>query len=199
MVGFNRRFAPLLTAMRKEFGGLAATSNSRYLVNAGKLAADSWYLNESAEGSRFAGEGGHFIDTLTWWADSLPEEVYAVRGPENGDVQVTIRFANGASGTIGYLTGGNSRYPKETMDATGGGRNALLENFKTATVWSGRGKATTKARGGQDKGQRTEMEQFVEAVRTGGPMPIAADALLAVTRATIAVGESLLSGKPERA
>jgi hypothetical protein len=30
-------------------------------------------------------------------------------------------------------------------------------------------------------------------------MPIAPDALLAVTRATIAVGESLLSGKPERA
>ena len=55
------------------------------------------------------------------------------------------------------------------------------------------------ARGGQDKGQRTEMEQFVEAVRTGGPMPIAAGALLAVTRATIAVGESLLRGKPERA
>ncbi len=199
MVGFNRRFAPLLTAMRKEFGGSAATSNSRYLVNAGKLAADSWYLNESAEGSRFVGEGGHFIDTLTWWADSLPEEAYAVRGPENGDVQVTIRFANGASGTIAYLTGGNSRYPKETMDATGGGRNALLDNFKTATVWSGRGKATSKARGGQDKGQRTEMEQFVEAVRTGAPMPIAADALLAVTRATVAVGESLLSGKPERA
>jgi predicted dehydrogenase/threonine dehydrogenase-like Zn-dependent dehydrogenase len=198
MVGFNRRFAPLLTTMRKEFGGSAATCNTRYLVNAGKLAADSWYLNEGAEGSRFIGEGGHFIDTLTWWADSLPQEVYAVRGPENGDVQATFRFANGASGAIAYLTGGNSRYPKETMDAIGGGRNALLDNFKSASVWSGRGKATTKARGGQDKGQRAEMEQFVEAVRTGGPMPITVDALLAVTRATIAVGESLSSGCPEK-
>jgi len=198
MVGFNRRFAPLLTAMRKDFGGSAATANTRYLVNAGKLAADSWYLNEGAEGSRFTGEGGHFIDTLTWWADSLPDEVYAVRGPENGDVQATFRFANGAAGTIAYLTGGNSRYPKETMDATGGGRNALLDNFKTATVWTGRGKSAAKARGGQDKGQRAEMEQFVEALRTGGPMPIAADALLAVTRATIAVGESLSSGRPEK-
>ena len=83
------------------------------------------------------------------------------------------------------------------MDATGGGRSALLDNFKTATVWSGRGKATTKARGGQDKGQRAEMERFVEAVRTGGPMPISVESLLATTRATIAVGESLASGKPE--
>jgi len=125
--------------------------------------------------------------------------VYAVRGPERGDVQATLRFANGASGTIAYLTGGNARFPKETMDATGCGRSARLDNFKSAAVWSTRGKSVTRARGGQDKGQQSEMALFVEAVRTGGPMPIGLDSLLATTRATIAVGESLLSGRPERA
>ena len=198
MVGFNRRFAPLLRAMKKDFGAAAGTSATRYLVNAGPLAKDSWYLNEEAEGSRFTGEGGHFIDTLSWWADSLAAEVYAVRGPEKGDVQATLRFANGAAGTIAYLTGGNVRYPKETMDATGGGRSGRLDNFRSAAVWTGRGKSTRKARGGQDKGQRSEMEEFVEAVRTGASMPISIDSLLATTRATIAVGESLLSGRPER-
>jgi len=184
--------------MRKGFGAAAATASTRYLVNAGPLAKDSWYLNEEAEGSRFTGEGGHFIDTLAWWADSLVEEVYAVPGPERGDVQATFRFANGATGAIAYLTGGSARFPKETMDATGGGRSARLDNFKEASVWTGSGKETTKARGGQDKGQRSEMEAFVDAVRTGGPMPISVDFLLATTRATIAVGESLLSGRPER-
>jgi predicted dehydrogenase/threonine dehydrogenase-like Zn-dependent dehydrogenase len=198
MVGFNRRFAPLLTAMRKDFGPATAASSARYLVNAGPLAKDSWYLNEEAEGSRFTGEGGHFIDTLGWWAGSVVEEVYAVRGPDKGDVHATLRFANGATATIAYLTGGNARFPKETMDVTGSGRSARLDNFKAATVWSGRGKSTTKARGGQDKGQQAEMAAFVEAVRTGAPMPISLDSLLASTRATIAVGESLLSGSPER-
>ena len=66
-------------------------------------------------------------------------------------------------------------------------------------MWSTRGKSATKARGGQDKGQRTEMQQFVEAVRTGGPMPIGIDSLLATTRATIAVSESLASGRQEPA
>jgi predicted dehydrogenase len=198
MVGFNRRFASLLATMRKEFGAPAAEASTRYLVNAGPLAKDSWYLNEEAEGSRFAGEGGHFVDTLSWWADSLVEEVYAVRGPENGDVQATFRFGNGASGTITYLTGGNVRFPKETMDVTGGGRSARLDNFKAATVWTPRGKSATKARGGQDKGQQAEMRAFVAAVRAGAPMPISVDSLLATTRATIAVGESLLSGRPER-
>jgi predicted dehydrogenase/threonine dehydrogenase-like Zn-dependent dehydrogenase len=199
MVGFNRRFAPLLTAMRADFGSGAALSSTRYLVNAGPLAKDSWYLNEEAEGSRFTGEGGHFIDTLSWWAGSLVEEVYAVRGPEKGDVQATFRFANGASGTIAYLTGGNTRFPKETVDATGGGRSARLDNFKSAVVWGSRGKSATKARGGQDKGQRAEMAAFVEAVAAGAPMPIRIDSLLATTKATIAVGESMLSGRPEPA
>ena len=198
MVGFNRRFAPLLTSMRKEFGAAAAAASTRYLVNAGPLSSGSWYLNEEAEGSRFAGEGGHFIDTLSWWADSLVEEVYAVRGPEKGDVQAMFRFANGAAGAISYLTGGSVRFPKETLDATGGGRSARLDNFKAASVWTARGKSATKARGGQDKGQRSEMQAFVEAVRDGTPMPISVDSLLATTRATIAVGESLLSGRPER-
>jgi predicted dehydrogenase len=199
MVGFNRRFAPLLTAMRTDYGSGAATSSTRYLVNAGSLAHDSWYLNEEGEGSRFAGEGGHFIDTLSWWADSLPVSVYAARGPEKGDVQATFRFANGAVGGVSYLTGGNARFPKETMDAIGGGRSARLDNFRAAAVWSGRGKSETKARGGQDKGQRAEMAAFVEAVRTGAPMPIPVASLLATTRATIAVGESMASGRPEPA
>ena len=197
MVGFNRRFAPLLVAMRKDYGAVAATASTRYLVNAGPLAKDSWYLNEEAEGSRFTGEGGHFIDTLAWWADSVVEHVHAVRGSERGDVQATFRFAGGASGTIAYLTGGNARFPKETMDVTGGGRSARLDNFKAAEVWTGRGKSVTKARGGQDKGQRSEMAAFVEAVRTDAPMPISLDSLLATTRATIAVRESLLSGHGE--
>jgi hypothetical protein len=79
--------------------------------------------------SVFTGEGGDFIDTLSWWGDNVAEEVCVVHGPEKGDVQATFRFANGASGTIAYLTGGNVRSPKETMDATGGGRSARLESL----------------------------------------------------------------------
>ena len=199
MVGFNRRFAPLLVQMRSRFGGQSCSSVTRYLVNAGPLAPGSWYGDEEMEGSRFAGEGGHFIDTLSWWADSLPEEVYAVRGPEKADVQATVRFRNGSCGTITYVTAGNSRYPKETLDAAAGGRSARLDNFKTATVWAGRHRSVTHARGVQDKGQRSELGRFVEAVLASTPMPISIDSLVSATKATIAVGESLASGHPERA
>jgi predicted dehydrogenase/threonine dehydrogenase-like Zn-dependent dehydrogenase len=197
MVGFNRRFAPLLTQMRSQFGPACSSAVMRYLVSAGPLAADSWYGNDALEGSRFTGEGGHFIDTLSWWAGSVPEEVYAVPGPEKGDVQLTVRFWNGSSGAISYLTAGNTRFPKETFDAAGGGRSARLDNFRKATVWAGRGHTTNRARG-QDKGQHAELAQFVEASLTGAAMPIGLEDLMAVTRATIAVHESLSSGRPER-
>ncbi len=198
MVGFNRRFAPLLTELRSRFGPQASSSTTRYLVNAGRLDSDSWYLNEDLEGSRFTGEGGHFIDTLTWWADSLPEEVYAVSGADQEDVQAVVRFANGASGTISYVTTGNSRFPKETLDAGSGGSSARLDNFAEASVWTGRKRATSKARGGQDKGQRSEIERFIQASRAGAAMPISLESLVATTRATIAVAESRASGRPER-
>jgi predicted dehydrogenase len=197
MVGFNRRFAPLLASMRENFGVGAGLATTRYLVNAGPLAAGSWYLNTDAEGSRFAGEGGHFIDTLSWWAGSLPVEVYAVRGSEPEDVQATLRFAAGAVGAVSYLTGGNVRFPKETMDAAGGGRSARLDNFRSASVWSARRKKTSKSRTGQDKGQRSELAAFIDAVRNDTPMPVSVESLLATTRATIAVGESMLNGRPE--
>ncbi len=198
MVGFNRRFAPLLTEMRTRFGQPNVASVTRYLVNAGRLEAGSWYCNEELEGSRFTGEGGHFIDTLSWWAGSSPAEVYAVAGPEAGELQATVRFENGSTGTVSYLTAGNPRYQKETLDAAAGGRSARLDNFQKAAVWVGRRRSATKSRGGQDKGQRAELAQFVEACRTGAPMPIAFDSLLATTKATIAVGESISSGRPER-
>jgi predicted dehydrogenase/threonine dehydrogenase-like Zn-dependent dehydrogenase len=198
MVGFNRRFAPMLVKMKAEFGPASAGSVTRYLVNAGPLGADSWYRN-AGEGSRFTGEGGHFLDTLSWWTGSLPAEVYAAGGgSDSDDVQVTVRFANGSSGVISYLTGGSVRFPKETLDAAGGGRSARLDNFRKATVWAGRGHETIRARGGQDKGQRAQLASFVDACLAGTAMPIPLDSLVATTMATIAVRDSLLTGKPEQ-
>jgi predicted dehydrogenase/threonine dehydrogenase-like Zn-dependent dehydrogenase len=199
VVGFNRRFAPLLAQMRSRFGQPVGSSVTRYLINAGRLEADSWYLNRELEGPRFTGEGGHFIDTISWWAGSLPEYVYAVPGHEEDDLQATVRLQNGSSGTITYVTGGNPRFPKETFDAAAGGRSARFDNFQSAMVWAGRRRSTTRSRGGQDKGHRAELAHFVEACRTGAPMPISFESLVATTGATIAVGESLSSGRPERA
>ena len=194
MVGFNRRFAPLFTDLTERFGPSRGQLSARYLINAGRLDAGSWYLNEELEGSRFAGEGGHFIDTLSALVGHHPIEVYAMGA--GGDLHSTLRFADGSVATISYVTDGSLRFPKETLDVVGDGRNGRLDNFQRVTVWSAKGKNGHRVLTGQDKGQRGQLDRFLHAARTGSPMPIQLDSLVATTRATLAVGSSLSSGRP---
>lgn len=198
MVGFNRRFAPLLSEMRARFGRPEDTVAARYLVNAGPLAKDSWYRNEDAEGSRFVGEGGHFIDTLSWWMGAEPIEVTGLAAADLSDMHVVLRYPSGALGTVTYVTGGHPRFPKETFEASGGGRTARLENFRRGTVWVGRRRHSRRVIGAPDKGQRNEIEAFIRAVRNDDPMPIPFASLVATTRATLAAASSVATGRPER-
>jgi predicted dehydrogenase len=194
MVGFNRRFAPLFTDLQKRLGQSRGELSARYLVNAGRLDPRSWYLNEEREGSRFAGEGGHFIDALSALVGHHPVEVHAMGAGES--VHAMLRFADDSVGTISYVTGGSARFPKETLDVAGSGRSGRLDNFQRVTVWSAKGKGGHRALAGQDKGQRAQLDRFAEAVRTGSPMPIELDSLVATTHATLAVESSISSGKP---
>ncbi len=194
MVGFNRRFAPMFNFARKHFGPLRGPSVVRYLVNAGSLPADSWYRDEASEGSRFSGEGGHFIDTISWWLGQDPLAV-ATLGAGPGNLQVSLSYPDGSLGTVTYFTNGHPRFPKETFEAASGGRAARLENFKRVTVWASR-RRSTYALGGADKGQRAQLEAFLAAVRHGDDMPVAFGALVATTRATLAAEQSLATGAP---
>ena len=172
MVGFNRRFAPMLVQMRARFGSSTAGSVVRYCVNAGTLDGLSWYNDEKLEGSRFVGEGGHFIDTLSWWLGARPAELFAMGARDPHDIQINMRFDNGSIATITYATNGNPRYPKEIFEVASAGRNARMENFRRSCVWSGRSRRPSRVFGGVDKGQRRQLELFVGAVRKQAPMPI---------------------------
>ena len=193
MVGFNRRFAPLLTEMRSRFGRSGEPTSARYLVNAGRLASDSWYRDAEREGSRFVGEGGHFVDTMSWWIGSDPVEVLALPAGHSEEVQVSLRYDDGSLATITYLTNAHRRFPKETFEVSSAGRTARLDNFRRATVWTGTRARTRRHLGAADKGQSAEVSAFLAAVRRGDPMPISLDSLTATTRATLAADASIAS------
>jgi predicted dehydrogenase len=197
MVGFNRRFAPMLVDLRARFGSTGNGAIAHYYVNAGALPKTSWYRDYRFEGTRFEGEGGHFIDTLSWWLDAPPSEVYGVSTDEVDDLVITIRFADGSLANISYLTNGNVRYPKETFQVASQGRMARLDNFRRATVWNGRRRHVKRAIGPIDKGQTEQLRRFIAAVRSGGPMPIALDSLVATTKATLLIGRSATTGVAE--
>jgi len=198
MVGFNRRFAPLLVEMREQFGRSSEPTNARYLVNAGRLTSDSWYRDSELEGSRFVGEGGHFVDTMSWWIGSDPVEVMAVAAGGRDETQMTLRYGDGSLATITYLTSAHRRFPKETFEVSSGGRTGRLDNFKRATVWSGTRARVRRCFGSPDKGQQAEIRAFLDAVRSNGPMPISVDSLTATTRCTLAAVSAVACSTPQR-
>ena len=198
MVGFNRRFAPLFVDMRKRFGRSTEPTNARYLVNAGRLRSDSWYQDSELEGSRFIGEGGHFVDTMSWWIGSDPVEVMAMPAGGPDEMQLSLRYGDGSLATITYLTNAHRRYPKETFEVSSGGRTGRLDNFKRATVWSGSRARVRRCLGSPDKGQGAEIGAFLHALRSGGPMPISVDSLAATTRYTLSVAAAFAPSTPRK-
>ncbi|MFF1695168.1 bi-domain-containing oxidoreductase [Streptomyces sp. NPDC058257] len=195
-VGFNRRFAPLLREAKARFGARTGPANLRYLINAGQLGHGSWYLQQGTEGSRFAGEGGHFIDTASWLLDADPVSVYAVATSGNEDLQVMLRYPDGSTATISYVTTGAPGFPKETLDLVADGKVLRLDDFVRSSVYGQKRWVSSRLPKARDKGQNAELAAFIRAVRTGGPMPVPLESLVATTAATLAVRTGLAGGAP---
>ncbi|MFA3877878.1 bi-domain-containing oxidoreductase [Streptomyces sp. MMCC 100] len=196
-VGFNRRFAPLLQQAGQRLGARTGPASLRYLVNAGRLDHGSWYLRQDTEGSRFAGEGGHFIDTASRLLGADPVSVYAVATSGNEDLQVVLGYPDGSTATISYVTSGAAGFPKETLDLVADGKVLQLDDFVRTSVYDGRKRwVSSRLPKARDKGQSAELAAFVRAVRTGGPMPVPLTSLVATTAATLAVRASLACGAP---
>ncbi|MEU9853726.1 bi-domain-containing oxidoreductase [Streptomyces sp. NPDC047974] len=196
-VGFNRRFAPLLREAQERFGARTGPASLRYLVNAGRLDHGSWYLRAGSEGSRFTGEGGHFVDTASRLLGGDPVSVYAVSPPGTDDLQVVLGYPDGSTATLSYVTSGAPGFPKETLDLVADGRVLRFDDFVRASVYDGRRRwVSSRLPKARDKGQSAELAAFVKAVRTGGPMPVPLESLVATTAATLAVPASLAAGVP---
>ncbi|MGH3762038.1 bi-domain-containing oxidoreductase [Actinophytocola sp.] len=201
-VGFNRRFAPLLRSAKAEFGTRVGPASVRYLVNAGRLEHGSWYSQADAEGTRFAGEGGHFVDTVSWLLDGDPVSVFATATPGQDDLQILLRYPDGSTAAVTYATSGAPGFPKETLDLLADRKVLKLDDFVKASVtFSGHARkrwVSSRLPKGRDKGQRAELDAFLRAVATGSPMPVPVDSLVATTLATLAVRASLNTGAPVR-
>ncbi|HKS47419.1 MAG TPA: bi-domain-containing oxidoreductase [Amycolatopsis sp.] len=195
-VGFNRRFAPLLRQARENFGTRIGPASVRYLINAGQLEGGSWYNQQEAEGTRFAGEGGHFIDTVSWLLGDDPVSVYATATPKQADLHATFRYPDGSTASVTYATSGHTGFPKETLDLVADGKVLRLDDFLRASVYARKKWASSRIPRGRDKGQQAELGAFIEAVSSGGPMPVPAESLAATTLATLAVQRSLSTGGP---
>jgi len=192
MVGFNRRFAPNAVALKKR---LTETPISMiYRVNSGAIPAESWIQDPAIGGGRILGEVCHFVDFLTFISESLPVRVYASALPDpkqlNDTITINLELANGSVGTICYFANGSRKLSKEYIEIYQSELTGIIHDFRELEVFSGSGRERKKLIS-QDKGQAGMVKAFVNRIRDGGAPLITAEELLAVSRATFAIIESI--------
>ena len=198
-VGFNRRFAPTYQRLKAEFAARRDPLVMTYRVNAGPVSPTSWVVDPVQGGGRLVGEACHMVDLLVDLTDARVTSVYAesIGAATGDDVVLTLRFADGSIGTIVYASGGDRSLPKEHLEVLGGGRAAVLDDFRTLRVYAGGGvKRLGRRFAVQDKGHAAELAAFVDAVRHGKPSPVDPETAAHVTRITFAAVESARSGVP---
>jgi predicted dehydrogenase/threonine dehydrogenase-like Zn-dependent dehydrogenase len=200
MVGFNRRFAPMTARMKSFLAPISEPLALHCRVNAGYLPADHWVNDREQGGGRILGEVCHFVDLLMFLANSPVVEVEA-RAVGNsprysGDnVLVSLRFANGSEGSIGYLANGDRALSKERIEVFGGGSAAVLEDFRRLELVRNGRKEIIHSRWSQDKGHRGEWAAFAQAAQRRDESPIRFEDLVCATLATLRINESIASGR----
>lgn len=200
MVGFNRRFSKACCKVHDFFKDVTEPLTVSFRFNAGSIPVDSWVQNENVSGGRIIGEACHAIDTVTFLTGSPPVRVFAesIGGPSAPAITddqcfITIRHANGSISSIAYLAGGDRSMPKERIEALGGGKMAVIDDFREVTLASG-GKVRKYKTSG--KGHVEEVKAFVDTLRSGENPPIEWKDLRSVSLASILAVQSIREGIP---
>ena len=183
MVGFNRRFAPLILRLKQELSRLQGPKAFVYTCNAGAISADHWTQDPAIGGGRMLGEACHFVDLLRYLANSPIESMSQISAadskPSPDTFSLQIRFNNGSIGTIHYFSNGTKSYPKERLEVFSSGKIFQLDNFRKLKAWGISGFTTCRSFS-QDKGQLACCSAFLSAIESGTSSPIPLNEIIEV-------------------
>ncbi len=204
MIGFNRRFAPSIQMIIEHFSGVKSALVVNIRINSGQISANHWIQDPEIGGGRVIGEGCHFVDLASAITGSNPKTVHSIGTVKvdksailNDNVSIALTFENGSIANIIYCADGSKSMAKEYVEVFGGGRSAVLKDFKEVELYSGNSTVTTKRLSTQDKGQKPMLKAWLKGLKDGQPC-IRYECLMANSLATILAVESLASGMPMR-
>ena len=192
IVGYNRRFAPLTKIMKEKLreGPMSMT----YRVNAGSIPGESWIQDPEIGGGRIIGEVCHFIDYLSFINGSLPVSIHAAAMEQSDNLNdiiiISLKYQNGSIGSIQYFANGSKGLSKEYIEIYQGGITAVLRDFREIEIF-GTGKPYKKKLMSQDKGQKNEVDMFINSIKNGLPPLIPFEEIINTTEVTLKVIDSL--------
>ena len=192
MVGFNRRFAPMVVQMKQALRNRNAPLFGVINCNAGAIPPDHWTQDPERGGGRIIGEACHFIDLARYFTGAPISRVSAMKTePQGVDTRdtfaISLGFVDGSVIQVNYFASGSKAMPKETVMLSWDGKSLEMNNFLKL---KGYGAKTSAKSWSQDKGHFAECVAFMNAVKNGLTSPIPYDEIENVMRATFLAVEA---------
>lgn len=201
MVGFNRRFAPISVAIRKELEGLGEPKVINIRVNAGFIDKDHWTQQPHLGGGRIVGEICHFIDLMQFFTDAEPITAFAAsiqtgnkKITSADNISIVIKFNDGSVGNLLYVANGDRSMPKELIEVFCGGKVGVINDFRGGHIHKNGKISKLKSSG---KGHHEEVFSFLTALKEGKESPISFRSLCLTTLTTFCIQDSLITGIPQ--
>jgi predicted dehydrogenase/threonine dehydrogenase-like Zn-dependent dehydrogenase len=202
MVGFNRRFAPFIQKLKKFMTPRHQPAMIHYRINAGYIPRSHWVQDAHQGGGRLIGEVCHFVDTMVYLLDALPDKVWVKSLPDEqwyceDNLVLNFNFPDGSIGVITYLANGDKAFPKERLEVFWGGKVAVMDDFRRLELVHNGERHIERSWLRQDKGHAAELRAFLRSITQSGTPPISYQHLLGVSQATLTAQQALHSGKEE--
>lgn len=187
MVGYNRRFAPMMQKLKSALDESLEPLSMIYTCNAGSIPSDTWVQDLERGGGRIIGEACHFIDIARFLTGSPIAKIQAVRMlPASAHcfdtASINIEFENGSIATINYFANGHYGFPKEQLTVFQDKKTFFLDNFRSLKSY---GHSVSMRSFTQDKGQIECCKAFCNSVSTGGMPPIPIEEIFEVAKASM--------------
>jgi predicted dehydrogenase len=198
MVGFNRRFSPMIKKMKEIVSKRITPLIMNYQMNAGFLPTDHW-LRTKEGGGRNIGEACHIYDLFTFLTESEVSDIKVssinIASDEhanNENFTATLSFADGSVGSLTFTSLGSSKYPKEVFHVYANEAVHILTDYRQLEFVGGASQVIRSEN--IEKGHLEELEAFVDVLKNGGEWPISLWQQIQASRIALTVEEQIKGG-----
>lgn len=190
MVGFNRRFSPYATEIKKHTDKRINPLFIHYRMNAGYIPLDHW-VHEN--GGRIVGEACHIIDLAGFLTgkkvvsishESLDPSTEKFSRSDNKSF--ILKYEDGSVATIEYLAVGSRDLPKEYMEIHFDEKSIVMNDYKSLQGFGIKVKNIKSS--GPSKGHKEELAVLYHCLITPScKWPIPLHEIIETTRLTLMI------------
>jgi predicted dehydrogenase len=169
IVGFNRRYAPLVLRMKERLSRLDGPMLINYRVNTDLVPAIRWSQDPDLGGGRVIHEACHFFDLFNYLVGASRPRVSVTSTDINASTTVArdnfvavLKYPNGSVASLTYSALGTRSMDRERIEIFAQGQAFVLSDFVRLNIYGVKNEEVKL--GTQDKGHARELDEVFDAL-----------------------------------